>query len=580
MRHFPSRNNKSLQLYGPSVLLFLLVVMLVHFAASTERSRQELKLHNQVSEAMLGLVARIETELNANVYLANGLVAYVTAVREPSGRELDAALKTLFQFGRHLRNIGVAPGNRLTHIYPLQGNEAAIGLYYPDTPNQWPAVQQAIERRMTVLAGPLQLKQGGTGLISRTPVFYEHGQYWGILSLVLDLDSLLQAVKLETEDHGVQFALRGKDGQGAAGAAFFGDGTLFDKDAVRLPIRVPGGTWEIGARPVSGWLHGSNYLWQLEILGILCAGLAGCILYFYQQGRLRIEINEKRLRTFLDTTRDGVVVIDAQGLILEFNAAAERMFGYGAAEVLGRSLNCLMPREDALTHDHHLAHPHGSAARAMSPARQVKGRHKNGTEIPIEVTVGEAWIGGERVHVGVIRDITERQAFEQKLMELATRDSLTGALNRRAFLEQMEGALQSSRRHGHGLSVLLIDADHFKQINDTHGHQTGDKVLIHLAGLAQDCLRGTDRFARWGGEEFVALLPETDGGQAVEVAERLLAAVRRASVSSDAGIVVPFRVSIGIASLAGEVADGEKLIQQADEALYRAKAAGRDCWRQ
>lgn len=225
------------RLYLPSLLLFIGGALLVHFAVSTERSRQELTLRNHVTETVLGQVARMETELNANVYLANGLVAYVTAMREPSATEIQAALKTLFQFGRHLRNIGVAPGNRLTHIYPLLGNEGAIGLYYPDQAAQWPAVQQAIERRVTVLAGPVQLKQGGVGVISRTPVFYDDGRYWGVLSLVLDLESLFKAVQLRPEADGLAFALRGKDGQGAAGATFLGD----ERTGCFCPVFLPAG---------------------------------------------------------------------------------------------------------------------------------------------------------------------------------------------------------------------------------------------------------------------------------------------------------------------------------------------------
>lgn len=581
MPHFSSLMALSFRrLYLPSLLLFIGGALLVHFAVSTERSRQELKLRNHVTETVLRQVARMETELNANVYLANGLVAYVTAMREPTAREIQAALKTLFRFGRHLKNIGVAPGNRLTHIYPIEGNQGAIGLYYPDQAAQWLAVQQAIERRVTVLAGPVQLMQGGVGVISRTPVFYDDGRYWGVLSLVLDLESLFKAVQLRPEADGLAFALRGKDGRGAAGATFLGDETLFSRDAVTFTIKVPGGTWQIAARPVAGWQTGLGYLWGLQILGLVLSGLAAFVLYSYQQGRVRLEASEKRIRAFLDTTRDGVVVIDERGLILEFNAGAEHLFGYGADEVLGMPLNQLMPKEDAAVHDQYVAHSHGKQARIMSPARQVKGRRKDGSEVQIEVTVGEACIAGARLHVGVIRDITERQAFEQKLMELATRDSLTGALNRRAFTAEMDSALQLARRHGHPLSLLLMDADHFKKINDSYGHQVGDRVLVSLTALAQTCLRATDRFGRWGGEEFVALLAQTNASQAVEVAERLLAVVRGATLSSDTGVELPIRVSIGLATLSPEVLDAEEMIQHADEALYRAKAAGRDCWRQ
>jgi diguanylate cyclase (GGDEF)-like protein len=178
--------------------------------------------------------------------------------------------------------------------------------------------------------------------------------------------------------------------------------------------------------------------------------------------------------------------------------------------------------------------------------------------------------------VGVIRDITERKAFERKLMELATIDGLTGALNRRAFLEVAENAFRLAQRYDRPLSVLMIDADHFKLVNDTHGHHVGDLVLARLAQICSQGLRSTDSFGRLGGEEFVALLPETDLTHAREVAERLVQAVREARVEPGDGRVITFTVSIGVTCAQWPSRDIDAVIQAADQQLYRAKNEGRD----
>lgn len=153
-------------------MVFVALSGVAHFVVQAERDRLEQNERSKVQQQLSTMVSRIDAELNANVYLANGLVAYISALGDNYGERMQAALKGVHDFGRHLRNLGAAPGNRLSYIYPLEGNEAALGLYYPDIPQQWPAVLNAIERRTTVLAGPVKLLQGGTAFISRTPVYW------------------------------------------------------------------------------------------------------------------------------------------------------------------------------------------------------------------------------------------------------------------------------------------------------------------------------------------------------------------------------------------------------------------------
>lgn len=563
-----------------SVLLALAVFVglasVVHFAVETERDRLEQIERTRVQQRLATMVRRIDAELNANVFLANGLVAYVSAMGDRYQDRMEAAMEAVYQFGRHLRNIGVAPDNRIQHIYPIEGNEAALGLYYPDLVEQWPAVKEAIDAGTTVLAGPVKLKQGGSGLISRTPVILPDGSYWGILSLVMDMESFLSEIGLAAEVNGVRFAVRGKDGVGEKGEVFLGDVDLFEIDSVRQSMNVPGGVWIAAAYPVNGWRSSQDHLVYVEVAGLVLSLVMAAGVFGYQRNRAQAVESAKRLRIFLDTTREGVIVIDQAGTIQEFNAAAEDLFGYTTEEVVGMSVNRLMPAQDAAQHNAYLRNASNKAFHLMAGERRVMGRRKDGVQFPIEVSVGMATVRNRRFHVGLVRDITERQAFENRLIELATTDSLTGLLNRRAFLESAETAFKLARRHRHPLSAMMIDADHFKRINDSFGHQVGDDVLVELTTICRDFFRTTDTLARFGGEEFIILLPETDIDRAEEVARRLLEKIRAAEVATDGGETVRFTVSIGVAAMSDEDAGIEDLIKRADAALYDAKKEGRD----
>ncbi len=169
------------------------------------------------------------------------------------------------------------------------------------------------------------------------------------------------------------------------------------------------------------------------------------------------------------------------------------------------------------------------------------------------------------------------RADNRRLEALATTDPLTRVLNRRALLDRLTAEVDRSRRFGSALSLLLLDVDHFKEINDTAGHLAGDSVLRQLGALLEDAVRKVDIVARYGGEEFVAILPETASEGGVIFAERLRE--RIAEMSFDVGIDHPVHltVSIGIATFPSpRVASTEDLFARADEALYRAKSGGRN----
>jgi diguanylate cyclase (GGDEF)-like protein len=173
-------------------------------------------------------------------------------------------------------------------------------------------------------------------------------------------------------------------------------------------------------------------------------------------------------------------------------------------------------------------------------------------------------------------DITERKILENELAHQAHIDYLTGLSNRRHFMEQGEIELSRAIRYKTPLSVLMLDIDFFKNVNDTYGHQVGDIVLQALSKVCLETLRQVDVAGRLGGEEFAIILPETDSKEALEVAERFREAVANIEVVIPSGLPIHFTVSIGVTTLGKKNINLDILIHQADKALYQAKETGRN----
>ena len=168
--------------------------------------------------------------------------------------------------------------------------------------------------------------------------------------------------------------------------------------------------------------------------------------------------------------------------------------------------------------------------------------------------------------------------IQKQFRRLAETDSLTGAANRRAFMQFLELATDRARRHQIPASVIMIDLDHFKRINDSHGHAVGDRVLIDTVSTIQKCLRDCDMLGRLGGEEFAVVLHDTDRIAAAAAAERIRASVEAMKIQTNGRVSVPVTASLGVTTV--RCADGldtpESLLQDSDEALYEAKAGGRN----
>jgi diguanylate cyclase (GGDEF)-like protein/PAS domain S-box-containing protein len=279
----------------------------------------------------------------------------------------------------------------------------------------------------------------------------------------------------------------------------------------------------------------------------------------------------ERFRLAFESANIGIALVDLKGNFIEVNQELCRIFACAREELESVNMADLAaPGDKAQSRDWRAAMLEGNTLRAVSEGRFL---NKKGRILFIEVSYGLARSrSGTPLYFTVsFRDITERKRLEAKLERQASVDPLTGALNRMRIEERGKLELMRSERHGHKLSVVLVDLDHFKLVNDTYGHAAGDLVLSGFGEIARACLRLTDLLGRWGGEEFVLLLPDTGPAGAGQVAERLRATLQ------------DFRFPAGVRATASLGVAGHRpgetlaaLIGRADGAMYRAKQAGRN----
>jgi diguanylate cyclase (GGDEF)-like protein/PAS domain S-box-containing protein len=291
----------------------------------------------------------------------------------------------------------------------------------------------------------------------------------------------------------------------------------------------------------------------------------------------RIRIDQQRFRAIVDNIRDyAIYTVDLEGCLDEWNRSLNRLGGWQPADLEGANVARLFPpstsgRVAPSTILLDRAGRHGTAEFEGWSLRRDGGSFWGNT---IATALPDR-DGNALGFVLVTRDLTERKHIEDRLVALATTDPLTGACNRRAGEAKLEEAFRSWQLQGRVFTVLMLDCDHFKNVNDRWGHDTGDAVLVALVRLCRDKLRTADVAIRWGGEEFVLLLPETGREMAIMIAERLRTAIEAADIVTHAS-GIRITVSIGVAESAGADICPDDIIRRADHAAYSAKHAGRN----
>jgi diguanylate cyclase (GGDEF)-like protein len=439
--------------YRSAMLALLAMALVTAGMLSLETMLHRSALERQrtaVTDRLAVISAKLEGRLAAGLNLSRVLAAVVSTRPDIGTDELNALSTTLMAGNPLIRSLAVARDNTLVFVHPLAGNEAAVGMNYMANPGQRDTVLRAIRTRSTVVAGPLELVQGGIGLVSRSPIFVgpAGGRYWGIAAAVLHVNALLRDAGADDPASPIAVSIRGEDGLGADGATFFGDEEIQRNQPVTLDVRLADGNWRLYAIPRNGWYRAAPEQNLLRLGGAALALAIGIGVFFWSDSN-------------------------------------------------------------------------------------------------------------------------------QRVRALALTDPLTGLPNRALLGDRISQALIAAGRQGQLLAVLHLDLDDFKPVNDAYGHRAGDAALVAVAERVHGAVRRSDTVARIGGDEFVVVLAQiARNSDAMLVAEKIVEMVRQPIDAQ--GHAVTLSASVGIAIYPQDGSDVATLVSRADQAMYRAKQAGKN----
>lgn len=326
----------------------VLLVLLAEYISSLQEQSIQANQRKSLNSTLLNLSTQLYQELDGAIYFSIGLKAYIEStggrIRED---EIAPWLTNLQMRGQHIRNIGLAPNNRITYIYPREGNEAALGLYYPDHPEQWSSVKEVIESRQAKLVGPFPLSQGGRGFAYREPIYLGNDQYWGIISIVLNADTLLASLTHQSPD--LRVMLKDEEAN-----TFLVNQILSPDDVVETrTILLPGRQLSIS---VVDRIAETSIVVQLIRYGgwILGVGVSLLLAFALQsiRSRQRIakafhETQERFVRAF-SFSPQGMAIVDSNGKWLEINPAFCHLLRASVEEVQQSSLCELFRGQDQL----------------------------------------------------------------------------------------------------------------------------------------------------------------------------------------------------------------------------------------
>ena len=290
-----------------------------------------------------------------------------------------------------------------------------------------------------------------------------------------------------------------------------------------------------------------------------------------------LRASEERLHAIVHMAAEAIVVVDEEYRIVLFNPTAERIFGCSADEVIGSSAERFVPprlRDVCRQLVRGFVEGPGNSMH-MGKRAEAFGLRADGEEFPLEISLSRIFQSGKPLYSAVLNDLSARRREEERLKALTNYDALTELPNRALFQQRLERALVRAQRYNEGLAVLLIDLDRFKNVNDTLGHDAGDRVLQAVAERLRVSLDDGDIVARMGGDEFGVLIEKVDDTRLVgNVARKLLKAI--ADVLILDGQEYHLTASIGVSTCPADGAETATLLKNADIAMYRAKDRGRN----
>lgn len=581
--------------------VLLIGALLSYAVGKLDNQHQQQSERARIALEVMAHDVQLEKHIRSAFGEAEGIAQLLAAAGSISPDYLRIMAQSVTNSVSYIHHVVLAPNDVVSDVYPLEGNERILNLDYRTLPDQYPLLEKARRLRTALLAGPLQLYQGGRAVIYRRPVFrLGREAYWGNVSVVADVDKLLETGGLD--DHpGLELALRGQDGLGAAGGMIQGNPALFDGQPILVSVNIPGGSWQLAGQPLGGWttyslMHSSLFLMAMGgtlLLSLFALQLSlsqrlirlrniELLTEIAQRKRIKSSLiqSEGRFRALFERSPDAIWIINEDGRVNLANPAALRTLGFDKESFRGLSVVDISPEfqpdgeksADKVKPLLARAHRQGSL--------RFEWMHKRADQslFPAEVTLCPLNLAHENVTYAIVRDITKRHMAKKELEHIAHFDAVTGLPNRVLFNERLTQAVKQAAQDDGCLAVLILDLDGFKLVNDSLGHALGDLLLQQAARRFSDAVRPGDTVARLGGDEFAFILFNLcDAADAVPVVERLLQTLHRSFDLQGTAVLVT--ACIGVAMCPRDAASAQVLLTQADTAMYVAKESGRNDYR-
>lgn len=602
-----------LQILIPSVIVLIGVAVSAIYADFQQQRLGRETARNKVEES-LGLVrTKLEANLNANIKLLQGMVAVIGTEPYVTQERFSTLSESLLQNPSQILNIVAAPNLITTFVYPYERNKGLIGMRVLPPPDAEESVAKLRDEGKTIINGPLQLRNGSMGLIVTVPISMEGdgGQeaFWGALAGIVDLAQLYNDIGLQASDLPLSVTISERNSLTGDRTIIYGDDDVLKDDPVTMTVDLGNKRWAISAVPAGGWASASKPDALIRTMIIAMAGLiAGTVVWVAMLMRERqhnyaaLRQREEELRAMshrlgaaLATSRIGVWELDIKSNSVTWDEQLYQLYGLSPDTPIHQQLwEELVVPEDCVAINTLM---NEAIENGGSYTGEFRARRPDGELIHFR-TVGTAYRDhtGETRVLGVNWDVSadvrlqeelrraqretalrneELEAARQRMEHNALHDSLTGLPNRRYLDQRLEQFVGGQEATGQTLTVLHMDLDRFKEINDTLGHGAGDAILRNVARELQNYKANCDFVARIGGDEFVIVCTRSAPDVNYEaLGNELIAAINKPILYN--GHECRVGASIGIAQKVEPGLSCEQLLVNADIALYEAKRRGRN----
>ncbi len=597
-------------------MIFLLIVAVAGWFGTDylgKKARQEIIKESQASLLSLSVyVSSTFNNLEGAVKSLSGSPWIAPVLQSKSGRNLDQANSVLDRYNTSL-NASVSYLMDADGITVESSNrhdpDSFVGKFYGFRPYFQEAARGRAGRYFA-----LGITSGKRGFFASYPVQDRSGNVIGVVAMKKDLDEMGiffrkypfcflispdGIVFLSSDPAMVLKSLWPLDKTTRERLILsrqlgnkLSDDVFFKKEiADGMEVDLEGRDFIVSRKVIDsdGWsivlLTPTKNIWISKLIGILATVLICIIImvfagfiYLTDRSQKAIRQSEESKRLLLAAAGEGILGVDAAGLVTFNNPAALRMLGFSAEEMIGQSAHALThhSHEDGSNYPEEDCPLYASYTKGIDKhvANEVL-RRKDGSSFPVDYAsmaiISEGKVMGA---VFTFKDITERKQMDEKIRQMAYHDSLTGLPNRKLFSDRLDIVLAQARRNNYKVGIAMLDLDKFKNVNDTLGHDVGDLLLIAATERLTAALRKSDTVARFGGDEFLLILPEAKAAEdVIHAAQKIVDLFSKPFLINTHQLVVT--TSIGIAVYPDDGIDEGILLKNADIALYRAKEAGR-----